>query len=324
MSDVQTDTEFDLDAAQQQYDQARQGAAPGDGDGAGGPAGKEGKQAAGEDTPPNKEPNPHGHMSYQEWIDAGKDPDDYVGRNAYQQQHDRIVDNRRLEKEVKGLKKTQQQTLEAIGDWQAQEQARIRAELEADLDKAKEDEDVGAALEAQQALDEHDRKAKQPPATEASEEQEPIANFRAANPAIDPQSDDFNQEFNAEVELNYNAMLRRAIEQKREVTDSMINRWLKKAYKDAVETFGDDAPGQPAAKEDDEPPPVSDRNNRQGQQQTSKRRQAGKPADPKAENFVIENPRNPRQGHAASEIRDLIKDKYGDDDAKAFEQSLSR
>jgi hypothetical protein len=181
---------------------------------------------------------------------------------------------------------------------------------------------VDAAIDATEKIAEHDRKEaakKTPAANDAPEEMEPIANFRTANPAIDPSSPDYNEEFNAEVELSFNTLVRRAHDQKRTVTDAMINRWLKKSMKDATDLFGDDAPAAPAAP----PPSESPRNQRPGQG-AGKRRQAGKPAEAKAENYQIENPRNPRQKNAASEIRDLIKDKYGDDDAKSFERSLSR
>jgi len=320
MNEQDLETDFDVDAAGAQFDANRSQAEAPEGDPAGDPQ-DEGEASSEDDAPAAKEANPHGHLSYQEWVDAGKDPDDYVGRNAYQQQHERIVDNRHLEKQVKQLTKTQQQTLDAIGDWQAQESARLRAELEAELHKAKEDEDVEGALEAQQALDEHDRKQKAKPAVPAESDELPvIAGFREANPVILPGSDDFDPDFNAEVELAFNALARRAYEQKREVTEPMMKRWLNKAMKEARDLFGDEAP---APKQDEPPRGESPRNQRPGQQ-APKRRQGQKPREAKAEDFKIENPRNPRQQNAAAEIRDLIANKYGDEDAKNFEKSLTR
>ena len=305
--------DFDVDAAGAQFDATRSQMSAGDAP----PAVDD--PVIEDDAPGGEaEANPHGHLSYQDWVDAGKDPDDYVGKNAYQGQHERIVDSRKLEKEVKGLKKTQQQTLEAIGDWQAQEQARIRAEIEAELRQAREDEDVDGAIEATEALKEHDAKQKsRPGVTESAEEMGPIQDFRALNPAIDTTHEDFDPEFNAEVELAFNAMAKRAYDQKLNVTDAMIKRWLKKSYKDATELFGDDAPAVRA-------PAESPRNSRQSGQPGTKRRAAGKQADPRAESYVLEDPRNPRQQNAAAEIRDMIKSKYGDDDAKKFERSLTR
>ena len=320
-SEQDLETDFDVDAAGAQFDANR--SQSGEAEGAGDPP-DEG-EASGEGDAPAKEANPHGHLSYEEWIEAGKDPDDYVGRNAYQQQHERIVDNRQLEKQVKQLTKTQQQTLDAIGDWQAQESARIRAELEAELHKAKEDEDVDGALEAQQALDEHDRKQQQKqqqqtPADDPFEgEPEVIANYRLVEPVLDPNSEHWDEEFNSEVAEYVNNRINAAAKTNRKVTDTMLERWLKKAVKDTHELFGT----EPAAIEDEPPRGESPRNKRQGQQ-APKRRQSQKPREAKAEDFKIENPRNPRQQNAAAEIRDLIATKYGDEDAKNFEKSLTR
>lgn len=306
---------FDVDQAEKEYNAARgqEDGPPTDepGDGA------EGAGATPPNDPPADRPDPPTYMSYEEWIEAGKDPDDFLGKRAFQARYDDIQDNKRLRKELKGLKTTVQQTMDTVNDWQQQERTKIRAELEADLNTAKENEDVEGAIDAQKALDEHDRKST--PASSSQAEHPTIVEFREGHPLIDHDSDDFNEEFNEDVEAFYNGMVQQLSHGGRKrLTDGQIKRALGKAMKDAAELHDIDLGG--ARRQ----PTESPRNSRGGGQGKQTRRTSRKPAAPKAEDFTIENPRNPRQGNAATEVRDMLKEKYGEEAAKEFERNLAR
>lgn len=303
---------FDMDAAEEAYQKARGEDPALDPDAIEvDEQDPEAHAAAGErDDPPN-------YLTYEEWIAEGRDPEDYIGKKAFQKRYDDIQDNKRLRKELKQMGTTVQQTMEAVQEWQTDQRASIRKELEEELRNARANEDVDAAIEAQQALDEHDRKAKQQPKGQQQEHEEPevITNFRQRVPMIDPESDEFDEEFNADVELAYNDRFQRAVQQKRPVTENMVRRWLNAAVKEARELHGI---------EEEEPRRQESRRNQRGGTGRQQRRGGGKQPKPRAEDFTIENPRNPRQHNAASEIRDLLKEKYGDEAAEGFERSLAR
>ena len=286
-----SEAEFNIDAAQEQYEQARGGVSD-DGpvdDPALDPDAIAVDEIEGDDLPP-------GFKSYEDYVADGGDPARYRGSQAFSDEHDRIEENKRLRKEIKGLNTTVQQTMDAVTDWQTQERTKIRKELEADLNTAKEAEDVDGAIAAQQELDKHDATpaAAAEPAEAQHEEHGAIMDFREANPLIDQGSDQFNAEFNADVEAFYNATAEQlSMNGRRQLTDKQIQRCLGKAMKEARDLHADLF--------------ESPRNNRQdGKQTRGKRRQGARDPAPKAENYVINNPRNPSQRNAASDVRDSI------------------
>ncbi|MGI9251822.1 MAG: hypothetical protein ACR2PR_11630, partial [Pseudohongiellaceae bacterium] len=98
-----SEPDFDIDAAENAYNEARGEEAP-----------------AADDTPPNHpeanapaEEDPPGFKTFEEYVADGGDPDNYVGKKAYEQHYSRIQDNKALRGEVKGLQETVQQTMEA-------------------------------------------------------------------------------------------------------------------------------------------------------------------------------------------------------------------
>lgn len=309
-----SEAQFNIDDAEQQYNDAR-----GEGE---------------DDQPPADPParkDPPTYMSHDEWVAAGRDPEDYIGKNAFQKRHDDIQNNKKLRKEIKGLNTTVQQTMDAVTDWQSQERGRLKSEIEAELHKAKEDEDIDGALDAQRRLDDIDEPP--PPANTPPAEHSVIADFRENNPMLDAEAEEFDEEFNADVEAFYNGMAQQLSHNgKKALTDGQITRCLKKALKETRELH--EINDEPARRDDGESP----RNKRQTQGRSTKRGKT-KAVEPRAEDYKLENPRNSRQVNAATEVRDMIHEKamkegkkrgmdekaaktYADEQAQNFERSL--
>jgi hypothetical protein len=322
-----SEAEFDVDAAEAEYNASREAGADGGGDEPG--DGDRGGDQGGD---------PPGFKTYDEYIADGGDPDMYRGKKAFEAEHTRIDENKRLRKDVRGLQDTVQQTMEAVTDWQTVERGKMRKELDAQLKKNREDEDLDGALATQKEIDELDDEPEPGPAP--TEEHSVIQDFRDANPMLDADHDDFDQDFNDDVEAFYNGLYQQlSYGGRKKVSDGQIKRALKRALKEANELHEIEAPGQGQGDE----PGESRRNNRRGRQQNRSNRRAGsqRTSTPKAEEFVIDNPRNARQANAAPEVRDMIRDKAfqqakksGKDDAAAnksadeaahrFEESLAR
>jgi hypothetical protein len=280
---------------------------------------------------------PPGFLSFQEYTAQGGDPDMYRGRKAFENEHDRIEENKRLRKDIKGFQNTVQQTMEAVNEWKGNERTKMRAEVEASLHRAMEDEDPQAAIDAQKKLDAID----DTPAVQRPEHPM-ITEFRSEHPLLDESSDDFDQELNADVEAFFNNMATQLSQgNRRQLTDGQVTRVLRKALKDAFE-LRIEASDEVDDVDDDKPiPGESPRNTRGRGKAAPKRRARQQPAKPKAEAFVLDNPMNERQTHAASEVRDTIREKSidagrkaglsdadakkrADEDVKRFEESLFR
>lgn len=320
---------FDLDKAEREYNEARAAV----GEPAGEPTDDELDEAAtGNEAPP-------GFLSFEEYTAQGGDPDMYRGRKAFEAEHERIDENKRLRKDIKGFQQTVQQTMDAVNEWKGNERTKMRAEVEASLHRAMEDEDPQAAIDAQKKLDAiDDAPAVQKP------EHPVITEFRSAHPALDEASDDFDRELNADVESFFNNLAEQlSLGNRRQLTDGQVTRVLRKSLKDAYELHGktDDTDGTDDM-DDDKPTGESPRNTRaRGTKATPRRRASRQPAKPKAEAFVLDNPMNERQTHAASEVRDTIREKSidagrkaglsdadakkrADEDVQRFEESLFR
>lgn len=278
-----SEPQFDIDKAEEQYDQARA------------------------DTPdPALDPdkieveevedngNPPGFLSFEEYVDQGGDPDMYRGKKAFVNEHDRIQENKRLRKEIRGLNTTVQQTMDAVSSWKDTERKKMRTELTQDLHKAREDEDVDGAIAAQKALDEHDSAESAEPKPQQVEVPV-IADFRIANPLLDQESEQFNSEFNEDVERLYNITYDRlTMDRTKALNDGQIKRCLNKAVKEARELHPDLF--------------ESPRNKRAAPGEVrSQRRTRAQESAPKAENYVVNNPRNPTQKNAAVDIRETIR-----------------
>lgn len=321
---------FDIEKAEQEYNKARAEVAE--------PTDEELDDGAdGNEAPP-------GFLSFEEYTAQGGDPDMYRGRKAFENEHERIEENKRLRRDVKGMQHTVAQTMDAVNEWKGNERTKMRAEVEASLHRAMEDEDPQAAIDAQKKLDAIDDA---PP--ERRPEHPVITDFRSEHSALDEASDDFDVELNADVEAYFNDIAGRLSQgNRRQLTDGQVTRVLRKALKDAHELRADadadaddDADGKDDADDGKQRQTGESPRNTRGRGKAPKRRARQQPARPKAEAFVLDKPMNERQTHAASEVRDTIREKSidagrkaglsdadakkrADEDVQRFEESLFR
>ena len=136
------------------------------------------------------EENPPGYLSYEDWVDQGKDPDMYKGKKAYEAEYDRIQEVKDLKRTVKGMDDTLKSTVDAITERENKAEIRHRRELEAALAEAKAEGDTEAAIDAVEQLNE----LKERPVAEVKPTTHPvISEFLDKNPILE--SADVNAEF---------------------------------------------------------------------------------------------------------------------------------
>lgn len=175
-----------------------------------------------------------GHLSYQEWVDAGNDPDLYQGKKAFEMNQAEIKEKRKLRKDIQSMQTTLQQTVQGFEDFKASERVKIKADLERQLKEAKEAEDVDAALEIQQGLDEIDRIESQPATPQQQKEPDVLLDWRAKRPLVDGDSEQFNPEFNKTMVGYYNAEYNILSQGGRvAVSEDQMERLADKAYNQA-------------------------------------------------------------------------------------------
>ena len=99
------------------------------------------------------EENPPGFIdNMDDWIAAGKDPDAFRGKKAYEAEYQRIQEAKELKSSVQQMKETLKATVDAMARRDEETSARHREELETALATAREDGDTDAALAAQDKL----------------------------------------------------------------------------------------------------------------------------------------------------------------------------
>jgi hypothetical protein len=318
--------EFDMDAAEAAYNAGRQEDAP---EGLSQPPGEEDDlpladvdEINADDVPGELPP---GFKSYDAYVKDGGDPDMYRGRKAYEAEHTRINENKALRDEVRGLNVTVQQTMEATQQVLSQTEARVRQEVEGELQLARENDDVDAAITAQNKLNQIDTNVeqRQAPAAQPKGESPAITAYRAKNPLIDSASPQFNQEFNTAVEKAFNNFARQGLTGSPAETERALKASMGAAQTLFPELF------------------ESPRNGRQQSQQRQRQRAPQGDNVPKAEDYQIAKPRNPRDVNAASDVRETIRasainnakkrglneadqTKAGNKAAKDFEKSLAK
>ena len=185
--------------------------------------------------------NPPGYIdNLDDWVAAGKDPDDFKGKNAYKAEHARITEIR----ELKGLVKDVQET---TTDWRASQQAQMEAQYKRDLDtataelnKAKDESDIDAALAAKDKISNLSRPEVTRP-TAAPEENPIIADFRKANPILDSSNPLYDQAFNATVTKAQRSALNRLTggDETVVITPEELKGSLRKALEVAKEIYPD-------------------------------------------------------------------------------------
>lgn len=166
--------------------------------------------------------------TYEEWIAAGKDPEKFKGKKAYEAEYKRIQSEKELKSQVKSLETTVKAIADAALEREAKIEARHRAELERALEDARNSGDIDAALEAKEQLHELNS-VKKPP--------EPvihpiISNFLAENTVLE------NSEINAEFERIYNGRLKRdGVGVNDQLSEAAIKGYLKSAMEGVKEIY---------------------------------------------------------------------------------------
>ena len=234
--------------------------------------------------------NPPGYIdNLDDWIAAGKDPDLFKGKKAYEQEYDRI-------QEIKGLKDTMQTVVEGFGSWKEQQQQeadqrveQARLDLQAKLERAKEDVDVDAALEAQKKLDGLEAKP------QAAPKQHPvISDFYSKNPILDKNSAQYDDEVWRDASMFQASLINELTggNVNVQLTESQIERSMKVALNKAKSMNPDKF--------------VSPRNTRKAAPATTRRDTQG-PADYKAKMKAMKiKSKNKYDTNGASEVYEML------------------
>lgn len=250
----------------------------------------EGKEELGEEGVPAK---PKGFLSYEEWIEKGKDPADFRGENAYSKQYDAL-------KEVRELKDTMTHVVDGMETWKQQQNeqkteeiAQARTNLVAEFERAKEEEDLDAALLAQDKINKIDSKP-QPVAVNPI-----ISDFTRKNPIVDPQNTQYNAEFHQDMIMIHNGKLDQLLGGDRsragELTPQQIERVQAMAFNQAKELHADKF--------------VSHRNKRTTTAQPNKRTTQTSTSAKSKLSSVSGNSKNVRDTSPANDIYEIIKAK---------------
>lgn len=242
---------------------------------------------------------PPGFKTYEEWIEDGRDPDDYRGKKAYSEQYDLLQANRQTTKDLKEMKDTLKLTADAVGEWKEGQQQQIRAEIQGELETAKENDNIDAALDAQGRLNELDAK----PAPAEKQTVNPlVTDFIDDNPILNDSSDAYNPMAMNQMQRIYNNKLKMLDDGTGQFSDADIKSCLKAAMVD-VKGLNPDLFESP-------------RNNRQpGIKPKASRTPTTQTPTQTLNNVKIERS-NPRDTNAAQELFDMINAK----DPKAAER----
>ena len=233
-----------------------------------------------DDKPAKKEDDkPPGYKTYDEWIADGRDPADFRGEKAYSAHYDTL-------KEVRELKSTMTHVVDGMETWKSQQNEIKAQEIEAakvqaiaDLAKAKEDDDLDAALMAQGRITTLDQQKTVIPTVNPL-----ITDFARKNPIIDKSSTQYDADFHQDMIMIHNGKLDQLLGGNRdragELSQAQIDRVQTMAFNQAKELHKDKF--------------VSPRNNRQSP--ASPKPRSNTPAtNTKARLGELEgNSRNPR------------------------------
>jgi DNA-binding GntR family transcriptional regulator len=242
----------------------------------------------------DKKEKPPGFLSYDEWIEKGKDPADFRGENAYKNQYETL-------KEVRELKGTMTHVVDGIETWKQQQNENMAAQIEqakidaqAELDQAKEDEDLAAALAAQDKLN---RIANKP--AQAIQINPVISDFTKKNPIIDSNSTQYDADFHQDMIMIHNGKLDQLLGGDRsragELTAQQIERVQVMAFNQAKELYPDKF--------------VSPRNKRTTTTSPGRRTTQTLNNTKTKLKTASKNRHNPKDDNAANDIYDYIKSK---------------
>ena len=179
--------------------------------------------------------NPPGYVSYQEWVDSGKDPDDWQGKNKYSQQYDLIQDKKDAKAEMRSLTDMVRQTAEATTALREESYQKGLAEAKAEYNQAIEDNDAQGVADARDKMD------SLTPVAPARPTVNPVlGDFFASNPVLDQGSDQFDDEFQGEFARIYNGKLRAdGVQPDVAISERAMKGYLKSAMDSTKTLFPD-------------------------------------------------------------------------------------
>jgi hypothetical protein len=251
-----------------------------------------------------EEEKPPGYKTLEQWTAEGKDPADYKGENAYKAEYERI-------QEIRELKSTMKTLVDSMSEWKTTqtqemnrqvEEARQQAQLE--LNKAKEDEDINAALAAQEKLNSLETQPVQPALNPG------IAEFIQKNPILDSNNSKFDQEFFNDMSQFQQTIVDRMTNGDKariaQLSPTQITRTMQLAYKEAQALHPDKF--------------SSPRNQRQSTPST-KQRNSQKVNFETQLKGIKGSKLNPRDSNPATDIYEMLKAK-DPEAAKTFAQNV--
>ena len=181
---------------------------------------------------------PPGYKTYDEWIADGRDPAAFRGEKAYTDHYETL-------KEVRELKSTMTHVVDGMETWKQQQNEIKAGEIEAakaqaviDLAKAKEDDDLDAALLAQGKITTLEQQRNIAPVVNPL-----ISDFAHKNPIIDKGSTQYDAEFHQDMIMIHNSKLDQLLGGDRsgagELSQAQIERVQAMAFNQAKELHKD-------------------------------------------------------------------------------------
>lgn len=255
--------------------------------------------------PEIKPENPPGYVSYEDWVEDGKDPDNWQGKNKYSQQYDLIQDNKDFKSELRGMNDLLRQTVDATTAMQDDAYKRGITEAKAELQTAIANEDVNAVVAAKDKIADLTPPQPSPKVNPVHDE------FFSSNAVLDKNNSQYDPEFSNEFERIYHGKLKAdGVVPGQMLSNQAVKGYMNLALKGAKELFPDKF--------------VSPRNNRQAPQQTGKRAPTTRTAGDNIKNVKVTT-QNPRDTDAVNDIYKLLqeKDKSGKS-AEAFAKAMTK
>jgi hypothetical protein len=169
-----------------------------------------------------------GYMNYEQWIEAGKDPEKFRGRKAFEDHGESIKTIKELNQKFVRFDDT---VNELKNRYEADAKAKIeqaKLQILADIEKAKEDEDIAAYDEARDTLN-----ASKPPAGNAKP-MGVIQEYLSKNPALDRNSPQYDETLYATWAKSYDANLDAILGGDRSKQNLLTQEEIERSMKSAM------------------------------------------------------------------------------------------
>ncbi len=185
-----------------------------------------------DDEPPE---DPPGFTSYEDWIAAGKDPDDWQGKNKYNQQYELIQDNKGIKSELRGMNDMLRQTVDATNSMRDKAYQEGLDQANEDLKEAMENNDAKAVNDARDKIDNLEKPVAPPEQPQVN----PLhQQFFDTNPVIDQGDAQYDPEVMGEFERIYNGRLRAdGVGRDTKLSERAIKGYMNDALKSAKSLF---------------------------------------------------------------------------------------